>query len=176
MSSTTPGTDGETEAERYLRYAGYLWLFQGALLGLGLALFLSFGAVVPAALVGAVVLGTVLVAYGLLRASRPAWFAHMGLSLLGATSFFGLVGLYLGWKGRAAADVDIDIGDTAASVTDESPEPSAPTSSGSSPTRASTGDTADAAAAEEDQDGDDGIEYWGVDDGPRATGDWGDDS
>lgn len=171
----------ESEAERYLRYAGYVWLVQAGLWSLvAVGLFLV-GSVETAILFGVVlVAGPVLIYRGLRRGSTLAWFVHMGLSLLAATSIVGLLGLYFGWKGREAAEADYDTGDEPSGQDEQRPSPSAPTAprspAGEGSTDAHESDDTTGRRTDDGDDDDDGIEYWGVDDEPRPTGDWGDDS
>jgi len=147
---------GETDEEKYLRYASYVWLFQ-AVLGLLFVLFaLSFSLTV-ALFVLVLVGGSLAMYYGLRRRSTIAWVAHMGLSVLALGSLVGALGLIFGWLGREAAG----IGDTggehhpaAGGATDpRRPEPSTPTD------RPASGDPGD-----DGRDTEYSTEYWGVND------------
>lgn len=180
MSTTTRSADaGESDPQRYLRYAGYTWLLYAGLWGLLITVQVG-GGIAGASIATGVVVGLpLLVYYGLRRGSRAAWFAHMGLSLLSVTSIISIVGLYFGWKGREAAGVYWRVDESASG--DQPPSPSAPTASRSPAPESSTdaGESDDTTRwgtddGDGDGDEDESIEYWGVDDQPTPTGDWGD--
>jgi hypothetical protein len=144
----------ETDAERYLQYANYLWLLVAGF-GAMVALSVSRSDATAAVLVfGAVVVGPLTVYYGLRRRSKFGWTAHMCLSLVALGSFVGILGLIFGWMGRNA----VGIGATGrerrhtGDVTDDPqrPAPSVPTD-GPSPSYSA-------------DDGRGDTEYWGVDD------------
>ncbi len=186
VSSTVVSGDdqGGSAPKRYLRYAGYLWLLQAGLWGLMVA-FLTAARMFEVAIAFGLAVGVpVLIYYGLRHESRAAWYVHMGLSVLSLTSIIGIVGLYLGWKGREA--VGVEWSTDGSSFSDDQPSPSAPTASRSPAPESSTDDATTTRVTDDTSewgtdgdsadDEDDGIEYWGVDDRPTATGDWGDEN
>lgn len=89
-----------TSPQEYLRYASYLYVLYAAVTVVVTGFFGIVGS--PVVFLGGLVALAVqaLLFVGLQRGSTLAWLVHMLLSL---TSILGLLGLALGWLGRAAA-------------------------------------------------------------------------